>query len=192
VGPGFIKLAPFAPFPVWSWCNGHEWLKRQLDKKAIAYKALDNGLCQVDKPEVAARTAARLSAGQLRAFLERSMRLVPGVIGAADRRAGFSYEYSIRQLEISETAVFDKPAAGRAFFEEAVKEHLDLGRPDKVRLVVNRRISSRTPSRFSTEIITKGVDPTIQIHYRTSKVKAYFQGVKGPKSRDHHQQPPRL
>lgn len=49
-----------------------------------------------------------------------------------------------------------------------------LGRPEKVRLVVDRRINSRTPGRFSTQLITKGVDPTLQIHYKSSKVKAYF------------------
>jgi len=173
-GPGFLKLAPFAPFPVWSWCNGHEWTKRQLEKKGIAFKALDNGLWQVDDPKAASSICASFSAGHLRSFLNRSMRLIPGVLKTADNAAGFSYEYSVRQMEISDTAVFDRPRAGRAFFDTAIKDHLDLGRPDKVRIVFDRRITSKTPSKFSTEIITKGVDPTIQIHYKTSKVKAYF------------------
>jgi hypothetical protein len=173
-GPGFIKLCPYAPYPVWSWCNGHEWVKRQLTKAGVEFSALDNGLWRVADAEAARRQCARLSAGHLRAFLDRWMGAVPGVLTRADRRAGFSYQYSVRQMEISDTAVFDRPAAGRAFFERAIRDHLDLGRPEKVRLIVDRRINARTPGRFSTQLITKGVDPTLQIHYKSSKVKAYF------------------
>jgi hypothetical protein len=29
-GPAFIKLCPYAPYPLWACCNGHEWAKTQL------------------------------------------------------------------------------------------------------------------------------------------------------------------
>jgi hypothetical protein len=173
-GPGWVKLCPYAPYPIWSWCNGHEWLKRQLARDGVEFTALDNGLWKVSDPALARRHAARLAAGHLRGFLDRWMGVIPGVIEPGDRRAGFHYAYSIRQMEVSDTAVFDRPASGRAFFTAAIRDHLDLGRPEKVRLVVDRRITSRTPGRFATEVITKGVDPTLQIHYKSSKVKAYF------------------
>jgi len=96
------------------------------------------------------------------------------VFTAADREAGFFHELAFRQIEFSDTRVFDRPASGRAWFEGTIREHLDLGRPDQVALVFSRRISKRTPGRFSTRIITRGVDPSIQIHYRASKLKQYF------------------
>ena len=34
-----------------------------------------------------------------------------------------------------------------------------------------RRINRRTPGRFHTRVITSGVDPAIQVHYKHSKVK---------------------
>jgi hypothetical protein len=84
----------------------------------------------------------------------------------------------VRQLEVSDTAVFDRPQAGRAWFEAAIREHLDLGRPEQVSLVVDRRIHTSgkraTPGRFATRVITRGIDPHLQIHYKASKVKAYF------------------
>ena len=110
----------------------------------------------------------------MRAFASRWLTRLPCPLDEIDRRAGRRYEFSIRQLEISDTAVFDRPRSGRAFFEAAIREHLDLGRPEKVSLVVDRRINRRTPGRFETRVITPGVDPQIQIHYRSSKVKAYF------------------
>jgi hypothetical protein len=40
--------------------------------------------------------------------------------------------------------------------------------------VFGRRVNRRTPGRFQTRIIHAGVEPTIQAHYRHSKVKQYF------------------
>jgi hypothetical protein len=173
-GPGFVKLCPYAPYPVWIWCNGHEWLKRQLTGAGVGFTELDNGIRAAADPARAQQLADRLTAGQVRGFAERWLARLPSPLDEIDRRAGRHYEFSVRQLEISDTAVFDRPRAGRAFFEAAIREHLDLGRPEKVSLVVDRQISRRTPGRFETRVITPGVDPQIQIHYRSSKVKAYF------------------
>ena len=72
----------------------------------------------------------------------------------------------------------DQPRRARAWFEAAIGEHLDLGRPERVSLVVNRTVLSgaknKTPGRFATEVITRDVAPQLQIHYKSSKAKAYL------------------
>lgn len=177
-GPGFIKLCPYAPYPLWAWINGHEWLKRQLDQRGVGCEALDNGLRSCEDPALARRLAASLSAGHALAYLHKWTAALPSPLTDADRRVGHRYAFSVRQIELSDTAVFDRPQSGRAWFEAAIKDHLDLGRPERVSLVVDRRVVQRgpraTPGRFATQIVTRGVDPQIQIHYKASKVKAYF------------------
>ena len=173
-GPVLLKMVAFAPFPVWIWCNGHEWLKRQLDKRGVGYRALDNGLYDVDDPVLARRLAKSLHAGHILSLYSRLQQAAPSILTPADQALGYRYDFAIRQMEVSSTAVFDQPRNGRAFFESVIRDHLDLGRPEKTRIVFGRAITARTPGTFSTEIITKGVDPAIQIHYKTSKVKAYF------------------
>jgi len=42
-GPLFIKICSYAPWGMKLCLNGHEWAKRQLERKGIAYTALDNG-----------------------------------------------------------------------------------------------------------------------------------------------------
>lgn len=95
-----------------------------------------------------------------------------------DRRAGFDWRFSVAQLEVSDTAVFDAPRRARAWFKAAIADHLDLGRPERVSLVVDRRVVNRgkfkTPGRFATEVITRDVAPQLQIHYKSSKVKGYL------------------
>ena len=75
---------------------------------------------------------------------------------------------------MSDTRVFDKPAAVRVWFEHTIRDQLDLGRPDKVQIVFRRKITSRTPGRFQTKVITRGVEPVIRAHCKHSKVKQYF------------------
>ncbi len=106
------------------------------------------------------------------------MAVVPDPLCAHDRLAGFEWSFSIAQLEVSDTAVFDQPRRARAWFEAAIGDHLDLGRPERVSLLVDRRVLSaskhKTPGRFATEIITRDTAPQLQIHYRSSKAKAYL------------------
>jgi hypothetical protein len=52
-----------------------------------------------------------------------------------ERAAGYDHRLAICQLEVSLTQVFDRPVQGRHFFEAVIRENLDLGRPDRVRLL---------------------------------------------------------
>ncbi len=172
-GPSFIKTNAYAPFPVWVYLNGHEWAKRQASHAGIAFAPLDNGFRSCDHAEALAGICGSLSEREIEAFCARWMRALPSPFTAAER-GRYGYRYSVRQLEMSDTRVFDRPQAGRAWFEQTIRDQLDLGRPDKVQIVFDRKITSRTPGRFQTKVITKGVQPVIQAHYKHSKVKQYF------------------
>ena len=173
-GPAFVKVSSYAPFSMWIGCNGHEWAKRQAEQVGIAYTALDNGFATCDHHVRLQKICDRFGAVAIRTFFERWVHRLPSPFSPADRGAGFFYDLAFRQIEFSDTRVFDRSAAGRAWFEVTIREHLDLGRPDQVALVFSRRINARTPGRFATRVITRGVDPLIQIHYKSSKQKQYF------------------
>ncbi len=172
-GPSFVKTNAYAPYPVWVWLNGHEWAKRQAAREGIDFRALDNGFAAcVDAPALAA-ICARLSHADVQAFFEHWIAVLPSPFTAAERTR-YGYRLSIRQLELSDTRVFDRPAAGRAWFEQTIRDQLDLGRPDKIQIVFARKVTRTTPGRFQTRVITRGVQPVIQAHYKHSKVKQYY------------------
>ena len=62
---------------------------------------------------------------------------------------------------------------GRLFFEEVIRENLDLGRPDQVQLIFDRRVSQATPGRFRTRVITEGVTPSVHVDYKHTRIKQY-------------------
>ena len=94
-----------------------------------------------------------------------------------DRAAGYRYDLSILQAEFSLTQVLDRPVSGRVFFEQVIRENLDLGRPDQVSLVFDRRLKRSgprpTPGRFRTRVITEGVTPSLHVDYKHATIKQY-------------------
>ena len=168
------KTTTYAPFSVWVYLNGNEWAKRQAIQREIPFKALDNGFAGCEDAAALAEICASLSAAEVQAFFDRWQAALPSPLTAEDRARGYDYELAFRQAEISDTRMFDRPAAGRAWFERTLPDQLTLGRPDQVSIVFDRRVNSRTPGRFHTKIFHQGVEPAIQVHYRASKVKQYF------------------
>ena len=110
----------------------------------------------------------------MRSFCTRWVRRLPSPFTEADRRAGYGYQLAFRQFEVSDTCVFDRPPAGRMWFEGVIRDHLDVGRPQQIALWFARRISRRTPGRFRTRVLTHGVDPTLCCYYKSSRLKQYF------------------
>jgi hypothetical protein len=111
-------------------------------------------------------------------FFWRWFHRLPSPFTADDLRAGYVYDLAFRQFEVCGTRVPARPAAGRAFFEGLIRDHLDLGRPDQVSLVFDRKIRLAgprpAPGTFRTKVITGGADPQIVSYFKSSRIKQYF------------------
>jgi len=172
-GPLFIKFCSYFPYAVKVCLNGHEWLKRQLTQRGIPYQPLDNGIRSSDNAARVQRIANTLDAAKIDAVIRKWLRRLPHPFTAAHRKAGYRYQLSILQAEFALTQVLDQPRTGRGFFEEVIRENLDLGRPDQMQLIFNRRVTRQTPGRFRTRILTEGVVPSLHVDYKKSRVKQY-------------------
>ena len=172
-GPFFLKFCSYFPYNAKLCLNGHEYLKRQLAKAGIAFEALDNGVLSYADPRRLQQLADGLGAAQIDALLRKWLARLPHPFTAADRKAGYRYDVSILQAEFSLTQVLDRPRMGRIFFEEVIRENLDIGRPDQVQLIFGRRVTKRTPGRFRTRVLTEGVTPTLHVDYKKARIKQY-------------------
>lgn len=172
-GPFFLKFCSYFPYNAKLCINGHEYVKRQLAKKDIAFEPLDNGVLSCDDPKALQRLCDGLSAAKIDALLRQWLARLPHPFLAKDRKAGYRYDVSILQAEFSLTQVLDRPQTGRIFFEQVIRENLDLGRPDQVQLIFNRRVTRRTPGRFRTRVLTEGVMPSLHFDYKHSRIKQY-------------------
>jgi len=173
-GPFFLKFCSYFPFNAKLCLNGHEYAKRQLAQEGIAFEALDNGVLSCADPKRLQQICDGLSAGKIDALLRKWLRLLPHPFTPADRKAGYRYDISILQAEFSLTQVLDRPAHGRLFFEQVIRENLDLGRPQEVQLIFQRRIvRGSKAARLRTRIVTQDVTPSLNVYYKNARIKQY-------------------
>lgn len=177
-GPLFIKVSSYFPYTIRVCLNGHEYLKRQLSKNSITYESLDNGILSCESPEKMQEIADGLDQDKIRQVIDKWLKVLPSPFTQQDQKCGFNYEISILQAEFSLTQTFDKPIHGRQYFEQIIRENIDLGRPDNISLIFGRRVTKRTPGQFQTRIITQEVTPSLHASYKHSKIKQYFKESK--------------
>src|SRR6202158_3651163 len=176
-GPLFLKFCSYFPYNAKLCINGNEWAKRQAAKAGIGFEPLDNGFAAVDDPAAVQQICDRRGEGQIDALLRKWLARLPHPFSAEDRAAGYRYELSILQAEFSLTQMLDTPVSGRIFFEQVIRDNLDIGRPDQVALIFDRKLIRRgpraTPGRFRTRVITDGVTPSLHVDYKHTRIKQY-------------------
>lgn len=173
-GPIFVKLGSYFPYNGKLLLNGHEYAKRQLSKRGIGFEALDNGIARCDDPEALQKICDGLDAAKIDKLARKWLRRLPHPFTREDRQAGYTYEISIVQAEFARTQVLDRPLSGRIFFEQVIRDNLDIGRPDRVQLIFDRRVIKTTPGRFRTRVLTAGVIPSLYVSYKKSYIKQYY------------------
>jgi hypothetical protein len=178
-GPAFIKVCAYFPYPAKIWVNGHEWAKRQAARAGIAFTELSNGFASCEDPAALQEICDRLQPGTIEVFAQRWLHRLPMPFGRADQRAGYWWEISMRQVEVSRTIVFDAPRRARSFFEALIADNLDIGRPANVEIIFGRKIRRDTPGVFRTAIDRPVIGPDtgqviLNVFYKHSRIKQYL------------------
>jgi hypothetical protein len=178
-GPAFVKVCAYFPYPVKVWLNGHEHSKQAAASAGVGFTELSNGFASCDDPAALQAICDRLGPGDIQAFFDRWVSRIPLPLTPADRAAGYWWELSLRQVEVSRTMVFDAPRQARAFFEALAADNLDLGRPESVEILFKRDPRGRKPKDqaggvFKTTIDRNNQGVTINAFWRHSRVKQYL------------------
>jgi len=176
-GPFFIKFCSYFPYNAKLCFNGNHWAQCQAAKAGIGFTPLDNAFASVDDPAALQQICDRLGPDQIQGLLDKWLKILPSPFTGADRAAGYSYDISVLQAEFSLTQMLDRPVSGRLFFEQVIRDNLDIGRPDQVSIVFDRHLRRRgrrpTPGRFRTRVITAGVTPSLHVDYKHATIKQY-------------------
>jgi hypothetical protein len=174
-GAGFIKICTYFPYPAKVWLNGHEWAKRQACRAGLGFTQLANGFASCEHPGALQAICDRFGPGDIQGFFDRWSSVIPTPFTSEDKRAGYFYELSMRQVEVSRTLVFDDPRRARGFFEALVADNIGIGRPEEVRAVfIPTRRGKRTSLPSQTRVFSPGTDVRIDFSYKHSRVKQYL------------------
>jgi hypothetical protein len=110
--------------------------KAERDSAGYAFAAVD---------DVAAVQAIcdGLDEGTITALAARLLAVLPHPFTAENTAAGYRYELSVLQVEFSATRALDAPVNERIFFDQLIRDNLDIGRPGRVSLIFDRKIAAR-------------------------------------------------
>jgi hypothetical protein len=59
-------------------------------------------------------------------------------------------------------------------FDALVTDNLDLGRPDTIEIIFDRRVCADTISEFKTKVVSRGTEVTVNAFYKHSRIKQYL------------------
>ena len=175
-GPGFIKICTYAPWPAKVWLNGHEWVKRQALREGIGYTELENGFRACSEAARLQAVCDTLGPEHIQAFFDHWITQIPTPLTANDRAAGYWWELSMRQVEVSRTLVLDDPRRARSFFEALVADNVGIGRPEQISAVFARQLGRPTRHPYRTRIFSSGTEVRVEFCYKHSRVKQYLKG----------------
>ena len=115
-----------------------------------------------------------MQAGTVRVFFQTGMSRLPLPLTDADRDHGCWWQLAMRQVEVSRTLVFDDPRRVRVVFEELLAGNINLGRPEHVEVIFGSKVTRSTPGTFSTRLLNRGDQVTINLSFKHSRVKIYL------------------
>jgi hypothetical protein len=100
----------------------HEWVKRQATRAGIGFTVLSNGFAACAGPAALQEICDRLLPGTIEVFAQRWLHRLPLPLGPADQRAGYWWEVSMRQVEVSAPSCPTPRVHARGFFEALVAD----------------------------------------------------------------------
>jgi len=174
VGPAFINVCAYAPYPAKAWLNGHEIARRAALAEGIAVTPLANRFAATSDPAQLQELCDMIQAGTLWVFFESLDE--PPAAAAFGRRsaarllvaAGDAADRGLRTL------VFDDPRRVRTVFEQLLAGNMNLGRPEYAEVIFAARVTRKTPGTFSTRLLNRADQVTVNLSFKHSRINIYL------------------
>ena len=90
-----------APWGIKLCLNGHEWAKRQLEKRGIVYESLDKGFLSCAEPEKLRQICDSLGPEDIDRVFRKWLRRISLPLRPEDRQEGYDWDLSFWQMKVS-------------------------------------------------------------------------------------------
>jgi len=172
-GDGFVRISSYPPFQTRIWLNGHGFVAGELKRRGVGFKTAENCFVQVDDAQALQEVADAFTSAAIDRIARGWLAMLPDPLTASERASGYPTNLSVYQVEFCENLIFQRTEVLNRVYEQVLKEHLHVGRPDLVKVAFDRRITRRTPGRFATRILRAGTVSCLKAFYKKSFIKQY-------------------
>ena len=147
-----VRVPTWCPFRLQIYCNGHSYLARQMDKRQIEYRALDNAFGWIADLEAAQQLANEFRADRLHRKLDEfANRFCP-----VSKQFHQIYHWSLDQVEFATDIVFAKQSDLQAIYERLTRAAIHTVKPDNIATFLGRKLNGNYQdemgNRYNTRI----------------------------------------
>jgi hypothetical protein len=170
LGLCYLRVPTWCPFRLQFYFNGHNWLKRQLDKRGIACELIDNVIVACDDWTKAQSIADGLEVRMLHRLLDRYAKLY--CPAAASFEA--DYHWSIMQAEYAHDIVFKTREDLAPLYESITRTAIHAVKVDQLATFLSRKITNNYQGEAGGSFHTRIEGTCIKHHMgRAAAIKMY-------------------
>lgn len=137
LGLCYVRVPTWCPFRLQFYCNGHNWLARQLDKRGIGYRLLDNAFVSIDDFQKAQQWADGWNAGRLHRKLDEFARRYCPILDSVEE----TYHWSLDTVEYATDIVFRRQADLQAIYGQLIRTAIHTVKPDDIATFLGKKLN---------------------------------------------------
>jgi hypothetical protein len=132
----YLRVPTWCPFRLQFYCNGHNWLARQLERHDIAFVLQDNAFLEIADFDRANELTAELDMAQLHARLDQLAQLYCPIVNSL----GLQYSWSLMQVEYATDLVFKRQTTLEAIYPHLLETLIQAVKPADVATFLGRKL----------------------------------------------------
>ena len=137
LGLCYVRVPTWCPFRLQFYCNGHNWLARQLESKKISCRLLDNAFTHIEDFAAAQQLADSWDPFRLHckldAFAARYCPVLPHIEE--------SYHWSLDEAEYATDIVFHRQAELQAIYGNLIRTAIHTVKPDNIATFLGKKLN---------------------------------------------------
>ena len=164
-----LRVPTWCPFRLQFYCNGHFWLAKELDRRGIAHRMLDNSFSSIDNFAQAQKLADGLRIQTLHRKLDAFVRRFAPAI--AD--LGVTYHWSIDQAEYATDIVFRRREDLQAIYDRLTRTAIHTVKPENVATFLGHPLHANNRDEIGNRFETRIVGTRIKHSMGPASIKMY-------------------
>ena len=171
LGLCYLRVPTYCPFRLQFYFNGHNWLKRQLEKRGVGCELIDNVIVGCGDWQAAQKIVDGLEVKALHHLLDRYARLYcPPARGTF----GADYHWSIMQAEYAHDIVFKTIDDLAPLYESITRTAVHAVKVDHLATFLSRKITGNYQGEAGGSFHTRIEGTCIKHHMgRAAAIKMY-------------------
>jgi hypothetical protein len=165
----YLRVPTWAPFRLQFYCNGHNWLARQLGREGIGYTMADNSFVRIDDWQRAQELADALSPDLLHRVLDGYAARCCPVCDVF----GQSYHWSLMQVEYATDVAFRSATTLGPLYEQLVRQSVLSVKAEQVASFLGRQITPQLAQEVGSQFSTRIEGTCIKHRFGKSSIKMY-------------------